>query len=458
MLLRGARPVSAAAEYPRECRSESTTAEEWGVAEASRAAGFPPLTGSERTVCVPFAESGSLLFHRKSQGSTRVVPRCNLRPCRERGFFVLSPLLRRGERGEVVKALIIVMKTGADEEEIQGVIKRLEEIGFGIHLSRGAQRTVIGAIGGEAEKAALASAGIEAVSGVERVVPIMKPYKLVSRDFRKESSTVKVGDVSIGGDEIIVIAGPCAVESREQLFTTASAVAQSGARLLRGGAFKPRTSPYTFQGLEEDGLKLLAEARERYGLPVVTEVVAPEQVPLVAKYADMLQVGARNMQNFYLLRAVGRAKKPVLLKRGMAATIQEWLMAAEYILSEGNYDVVLCERGLRTFETETRNTLDLNAVPVIKDLSHLPVIVDPSHGTGKWQLVTPMARAAVAAGADGVAVEVHPNPDLALSDGPQSLTPERFGAMMEQLAAIAQVLGRRCRRPREVAGARQEWG
>lgn len=345
--------------------------------------------------------------------------------------------------------MIIVMRPSASEEDIETVIKRLEEIGFGIHLSRGAERTVIGAIGGAAEKAALASAGLEAISGVERLVPIMKPFKLVSRDFRKEASVVKVGQVAIGGNEVVVIAGPCAVESREQLMSTAEAVARAGASILRGGAFKPRTSPYTFQGMEEEGLKLLAEARERFGLPVVTEVMSPEQVPLVAEYVDMLQVGARNMQNFYLLKAVGRAGKPVLLKRGPAATIQEWLMAAEYILSEGNYDVVLCERGIRTFETETRNTLDLNAVPVVKELSHLPVIVDPSHGTGKWQLVTPMARAGVAAGADGVAVEVHPHPEHALSDGQQSLTFERFGRMMEEVAAVAGVLGRRCRRPRE---------
>ncbi len=347
--------------------------------------------------------------------------------------------------------MIVVMQPGATEDQIQHVIERLEALGFGVHVSRGAQRTVIGAIGGAAEKAALASAGLEALAGVERLVPIMKPFKLVSREFRSERTVVNVGGVEIGGDEVVVIAGPCAVESREQLMATAEAVSRAGARLLRGGAFKPRTSPYTFQGLEEEGLRLLAEARERYGLPVVTEVVAPEQVALVAEYADMFQVGARNMQNFYLLKAVGRAGKPVLLKRGMAATIQEWLMAAEYILSEGNYQVVLCERGIRTFETETRNTLDLNAVPVVKELTHLPVIVDPSHGTGKWNLVTPMARAAVAAGADGVAVEVHPKPEEALSDGPQSLTPERFARMMEQVAAVAAAIGRPCRRPQAVA-------
>lgn len=345
--------------------------------------------------------------------------------------------------------MIVVMKPGSTDEEIEAVIRRLEALGFGAHLSRGVERTVIGAIGNATERATLASAGIEALSGVERLVPIMKPFKLVSREFKKESSLVKVGDVEIGGPEVVVIAGPCAVENREQLLRTAEIISRAGARILRGGAFKPRTSPYAFQGLEEEGLKILAEARERYGTPVVTEVVAPEQVPLVTEYADMLQVGARNMQNFYLLRAVGKSGKPVLLKRGMSATIQEWLMAAEYILSEGNYQVVLCERGIRTFETETRNTLDLNAVPVVKELTHLPVIVDPSHGTGKWSLVAPMARAAVAAGADGVAVEVHPKPEEALSDGQQSLTPERFHRMMEEVAAIAAAVGRTCRRPRE---------
>ncbi len=341
----------------------------------------------------------------------------------------------------------MVMKPGASEEEIRAVVELLEERGFGVHISRGVERTVIGAIGSEAEKAALASSNLEALAGVERVVRITKPFKLVSRDFRPEPTVVRVGGVEIGGDEVVVIAGPCAVESREQIMATAEAVAAAGARLLRGGAFKPRTSPYAFQGLEEEGLKLLAEARERYGLPVVTEVMSPEQVPLVAAYADMLQVGARNMQNFYLLKAVGRARKPVLLKRGLSATIQEWLMAAEYILSEGNYDVVLCERGIRTYETETRNTLDLNAVPVTKELCHLPLIVDPSHGTGRWSLVTPMARAAVAAGADGLEVEVHPNPDHALSDGQQSLTTSRFRRLMEEVSAVAAAVGRTCRRP-----------
>ncbi len=387
-------------------------------------------------------------------GPIRVVPRTSV-PASGTGFFVNIGFFAGLFLGEVLAIVIVVMQPGASEEQIEHVIKRLEEIGFGIHLSRGTERTVIGAIGGVTEKAALATSGLEAYPGVEKLVPIQKPFKLVSREFRKEPTVVKVGPVEIGGQEVVVIAGPCAVESRDQLLETAEVVSKGGGAILRGGAFKPRTSPYSFQGLEEEGLKILAEARERYGLPVVTEVVSPEQVSLVAEYADMLQVGARNMQNFYLLRAVGKTGKPVLLKRGMSATIQEWLMAAEYILSEGNFNVVMCERGIRTFETETRNTLDLNAVPVVKELTHLPVIVDPSHGTGRWGLVTPLARAAVAAGADGVAVEVHPRPEQAWSDGPQSLTPERFGRMMEEVAAVAEAVGRTCRRPSAVLGSKQ---
>lgn len=347
--------------------------------------------------------------------------------------------------------MIVVLKPGSGEAEVEEVVRRLEALGFGAHVSRGAQRTVVGAIG--ADEAILAESGLEALPFVEKLVPILQPFKLVSREFRAEGTVVRVGDVAIGGEEVVVIAGPCAVESREQLMETAEAVARAGARLLRGGAFKPRTSPYAFQGLEEEGLRLLAEARERFGLPVVTEVMSPEQVPLVAEYADVLQVGARNMQNFYLLRAVGRTGKPVLLKRGLSATIKEWLMAAEYVLSEGNYQVILCERGIRTFETETRNTLDLNAVPVVKQLTHLPIVVDPSHGTGRWNLVTPMARAAVAAGADGVAVEVHPRPEEALSDGPQSLTPERFRRLVGEVSAVARAIGRACAAPRALAAS-----
>lgn len=335
--------------------------------------------------------------------------------------------------------MIIVMQPGASQEQIDNVIEYLERIGLGVHLSQGVERTVIGAIGDESR---INRSSLEVLDGVEKVLPILKPFKLVSREFRQERTTVNVGGVIFGGDEVPIIAGPCSVESREQIMATAEAVKQAGARLLRGGAFKPRTSPYSFQGLEEEGLKLLAEAREAYGLPIVTEVMSTETVDLVASYADMLQIGARNMQNFNLLRAVGRSGKPVMLKRGMSATIEEWLMAAEYILSEGNFNVILCERGIRTFETATRFTLDLNAVPVVKELSHLPIIVDPSHGTGKWSLVTDMAKAAVAAGADGLMVEVHPRPEEALSDGSQSLTPQRFASLVEQVAPVAQAVGR----------------
>src|SRR5690606_15445805 len=282
----------------------------------------------------------------------------------------------------------------------------------------------------------------EAMDGVERCVRIVQPYKLASRQFRPEPTGVEVGGRRIGGSELTVIAGPCAVESEEQIVTAARMVKEAGATMLRGGAFKPRTSPYSFQGLAEEGLRLLAVARAETGLPVVTEVMDTEDVELVAEYADMLQIGARNMQNFPLLKEAGRSGKPVLLKRGLSATIEEWLMAAEYIISAGNPNVVLCERGIRTFETATRNTLDLNAVPVVKELSHLPIIVDPSHGTGKWRYVTPMARAAVAAGADGLMVEVPPDPENAVSDGQQSLKPEKFRELMREVRAAARALGR----------------
>ncbi|BAS27630.1 3-deoxy-7-phosphoheptulonate synthase [Limnochorda pilosa] len=335
--------------------------------------------------------------------------------------------------------MIVVMKAGAGEPEVNAVLDRIEEMGLQAHLSRGEQRTVVGVIGRKPDGLA---DRLMAMDGVERVVPILQPYKLASREFRPESSRVRVGAVEIGGPEIVVIAGPCSVESLEQLLETAQAVGEAGAALLRGGAFKPRTSPYAFQGLAEQGLKLLAQTRAQTGLGVVTEVLSPAEVELVAAHADMLQVGARNMQNFPLLREVGRSRRPVLLKRGLSATIEEWLMAAEYVMSEGNHQVVLCERGIRTFETATRNTLDLSAVPVVKERSHLPVVVDPSHGTGYWSLVAPMALAAVAAGADGLLVEVHPRPDQALSDGPQSLKPDRFAQMMEGVRAVARSVGR----------------
>lgn len=335
--------------------------------------------------------------------------------------------------------MIVVMAHKAGDTEVNRVLMKLEEAGFQIHLSRGVERTIIGAIG---DKTRLHDLALEAMPGVEKVVPILQPYKLVSRAYMDGPTTVRVGDLEIGGDTIHVMAGPCAVESREQLMEAAEIVQRCGATMLRGGAFKPRTSPYSFQGLERKGLELLAEARERTGLRIVTEVMDPRNLDLVAEYADMLQIGARNMQNFFLLREVARTGKPVLLKRGPSATIEEWLLAAEYILAEGNRDVVLCERGIRTFENYTRNTLDLTAIPVVKYLSHLPVIVDPSHAIGKWRFVEPMARAAIAAGADGLLVEVHPNPEEALCDGPQSLTAENFSLMMTKLEQVAKVMGR----------------
>lgn len=336
--------------------------------------------------------------------------------------------------------MIIVMQEGATKREIDAVVARLEEFGFAIHLSQGVERTIIGAIG---EKKPIYLQSVEAMAGVARLVPILEPYKLVSHSFQRETTIVKVGEVAIGADEAVVIAGPCAVESPQQLAAAAAAVKKAGARILRGGAFKPRTSPYSFQGLEEEGLKILATGGKKFGLPVVTEVVNPQDVELVEKYADMLQVGARNMQNFTLLKEVGKSKLPVLLKRGLAATVEEWLMAAEYILSEGNRQVVLCERGIRTYETATRNTLDLSAVALVKELGHLPIIVDPSHATGHRKLVAPMSRAAIAAGADGLMVEVHPQPSRALSDGPQSLDPEQFQELMGEIRPICKVMGRR---------------
>lgn len=335
--------------------------------------------------------------------------------------------------------MIVVMKPGATEDQIQQVIARLKEFGFDVHVSKGVERTVIGAIG---EKTAEKIERLEATESVEKIVPILQPYKLAGREFKPEKSLVEVRGVVFGGDHVPVIAGPCAVESYEQFMETARAVKEAGASLLRGGAFKPRTSPYSFQGLAEEGLKIMAEARKETGLGIVTEVVNPRDVELVDAYADMFQIGARNMQNFTLLTEVGRTKKPVLLKRGLSGTVNEWLMAAEYVLSAGNPNVVLCERGIRTFETETRNTLDLSAVAAVHELSHLPVIVDPSHGTGKWKYVIPMARAGVAAGADGLIVEVHPRPEEALSDGPQSLRPEAFAQMMKEVDAVARAIGR----------------
>ena len=337
--------------------------------------------------------------------------------------------------------MIIVMKAGAEKKEKNEVLKRIRELGYKPHVIHGTTRDVIGAIGDERGKQVLQS--IESMPGVESVVPILQPYKLASKEVKKEPSQVRVSDtVAIGGREIIVMAGPCSVESERQIIETAIAVKEAGAQVLRGGAFKPRTSPYSFQGMEEEGLKLLAKARTETGLPVVTEVVNPETAELVAEYADILQIGARNAQNFALLKKVGQLKRPVLLKRGMSMTIQEFLMSAEYVMSEGNQGVILCERGIRTFETATRNTLDLSAIPVLKEKTHLPVIADPSHGTGNYHYVAPMAFASVAAGADGLMIEVHPDPEHASSDGPQSLKPKKFAAMMAKLRLIAEATER----------------
>ena len=344
--------------------------------------------------------------------------------------------------------MLIVMKPQASEEDVRRVCQKIEAMGYRAHSMPGAQRTAIGITG---NKGALEPAEFETLPGVAEAIRVSKPYKLVSREVKAEDSLVRVGtgenQVTFGGEELAIIAGPCAVESREQAFAAAERVRKAGARLFRGGAFKPRTSPYSFQGLGEEGLEILAEVRRKFGLLIVTETIDPENCDLVEQYADVLQVGARNMQNFSLLKRVGRSAKPVLLKRGMSATIEEFLMAAEYILSEGNYNVILCERGVRTFADHTRNTLDLSVIPAVKRLSHLPIIVDPSHGTGRRDKVIPLSRAAVAVGADGLIVEVHPQPDQALSDGHQSLHPEEFESLMEQISAIAGVLGRTLGRP-----------
>lgn len=337
--------------------------------------------------------------------------------------------------------MIIVMKQKISKELTKAVEARVRELGYEPHVIHGEKRDVVGAVGDERGKMVLQS--IESMSGVEKVVPILKPYKLASLEVCPEPSKVELAPgLYIGGEELIVMAGPCAVESEEQIIETAKAVKLAGAKVLRGGAFKPRTSPYSFQGLEEEGLKLLCKAREITGLPIITEVVNPRDVELVAQYADILQVGARNMQNFALLKMLGKLDKPILLKRGMSATIQEFLMSAEYILAEGNRRVVLCERGIRTFETATRNTLDLSAVPVLKGQTHLPVVIDPSHATGHVSLVPSMSYASVAAGCDGLIIEVHPDPEKAASDGPQSLRPEAFADMMKKLKAFAEVADR----------------
>lgn len=335
--------------------------------------------------------------------------------------------------------MIIVMNGKTDDADVEKVIQKLHEMGHKVHISRGEKRIILGVIG-DVEN--LTSVPFYAFNGVEEIIRIVKPYKLASREFKSFDTTVKVKDVVIGGKEVVVMAGPCVVENEKQIFETAQQVKAAGAKILRGGAFKPRTSPYSFQGLGEEGLKLLAQAGEETGLAVVTEVMSVNQIELVGKYTDIFQVGARNMQNFVLLKELGKTKKPILLKRGLSATIEELLLSAEYILSQGNYEVILCERGIRTFENYTRNTLDLSAVPALKRLSHLPVIVDPSHATGRWRLVSPMAKAAIAVGADGLLIEVHPDPKSSLSDGAQTLRLDTFTQLMKELSPIVQAVGR----------------
>jgi 3-deoxy-7-phosphoheptulonate synthase len=336
--------------------------------------------------------------------------------------------------------MIIVLKSGSTDTEVADVCRRIEAMGYRAHTIRGELRTVIGAVGDDRGKDRLRA--LESLEYVESVTPILQPFKLASREVRQDPTRIAIDSVEIGGPRIVVMAGPCSVESREQVLEVAHKVKAAGAKILRGGAFKPRTSPYAFQGLEEEGLRLLAEARKTTGLPVVTEVMEPDRVELVAEYADIVQVGARNVQNFSLLRRVAECGKPVLLKRGMATSIQEFLLSAEYVLSGGNPNVILCERGIRTFETSTRFTLDLSAVPVMRKLSHLPIVVDPSHGTGHWDYVEPMAKAAVACGADGLLIEVHPKPSEALSDGPQSLKPDTFARLMTALRPVAKAVDR----------------
>jgi len=335
--------------------------------------------------------------------------------------------------------MIVVLKKDATESQIKHIIEKVKSFGLRPMISKGTERTIIGVIGDED---ILRSQPLDIFPGVEKVMPVLAPYKLVSREFKKENTVVDVSGVKIGGKKIVVMAGPCSVESMPILLKTAISVKKSGAKILRGGAFKPRTSPYAFQGLGQEGLVFLKEASKKTGLKIVTEIMDIRDIPLVAKYADILQVGARNIQNFNLLKELGMLRKPILLKRGMMSTVKEWLMSAEYILSNGNFNVILCERGIRTFEDYTRFTLDLNAVPVVKSLSHLPVIVDPSHGTGKWGLVSSMSKAAIAAGADGLIIEVHPDPESAFSDGSQSLLPENFAKLMAEVKKVAKAVGR----------------
>jgi 3-deoxy-7-phosphoheptulonate synthase len=337
---------------------------------------------------------------------------------------------------------IIVLRPGATSKELRHIINKLEFRGFKANISKGTERTVVGVIGDTSKITEDEGNSFAAMPGVEKIHRIIQPFKLASRDFRSKSTTIKVGKHTIGGKKIHVMAGPCAVEGMSVLIKIAKEVSKAGASFIRGGAFKPRTSPYSFQGLGEEGLKILAEARSETGMPVVSEIMDPRDINVILEYTDIIQIGARNMQNFRLLSEVGSHNKPIMLKRGLSATIKELLMAAEYIMANGNNKVILCERGIRTFETATRNTLDLSAIPVIKKLSHLPVVIDPSHGVGKWDLVAPMAKAAVAAGADGLMIEVHTNPEEALSDGEQSLIPKKFSVLMKELKAVAKAVGR----------------
>ncbi|HID95307.1 MAG TPA: 3-deoxy-7-phosphoheptulonate synthase [Candidatus Latescibacteria bacterium] len=340
--------------------------------------------------------------------------------------------------------MIVILRADVRDEDVKEVVDSLTGAGYrGADISRGVEKTVVGAIGRPTKDKGLIAEQLKALPFVEDVVLISKPYKLVSREFHPERTVIKVGDVEIGGEQVVVMAGPCSVESRDQLLSAARVVKEAGAHILRGGAFKPSTSPYSFRGLGEEGLKILAEARNETGLPVITEVMDTRDVELVTRYADILQIGTRNMANFSLLQEVGHTEKPVMLKRGMSSTIEEWLQAAEYIADKGNFNIILCERGIRTFEPYTRNTFDVNAIPVVHQLSHLPVLGDPSHGTGRWRLVAPISKAAVAAGADGLLIEIHPNPAKALKDGAQSLTFSDFGRLMRELQPLVAAIGRR---------------
>src|SRR6516225_6884388 len=353
--------------------------------------------------------------------------------------------------------MLVVMQAHATEEQVRAVCNRIESLGYRAHAMPGATRTAIGITGNQGE---VEQGTLDDMPGVQEVIRVSKPYKLVSRDVKEENTVIRFAGTpaTLGGKNLAIIAGPCAIESREQAFAVAEAVARAGAQFFRGGAYKPRTSPYSFQGMGEDGLKIMAEIRDRFGMKIITEAIDNESLDLVDKYADVIQIGARNMQNFSLLKRAGRAKKPVLLKRGMSATLEEFFMAAEYIMSEGNYNVVFCERGVRTFADHTRNTLDLSIVPAVQRLSHLPILVDPSHGTGKRNKVTPLSRAAVAVGADGLIIEVHPDPDNALSDGNQSLYPDQFDSLMVEVRQIVQVLGRSIAEPVADPSARRPAG